>query len=338
MTKPVIIINTVENDDWIKSLPGHKEELDMLDTAFSGNKVLVKLKGGKGSGNHGHGGRPGKIGGSTPKGGSSSSGGIGALAPSSIHNIDAGEGIYISLLEPASSTLFPQAIDPSYFMQDEIKAGDASSIAKDRAISTIAEQSGVPYDDVNQTIGDWATTSNDHYVDALATQVSAAEEFNVPISDWQKASIKTAEAVAGESVAVVESKKVTLRTMYNQTQQAMVDAGLGPDDTVTLYRGVTLDYDAPITFKTGETVNYKGNAIESWSGSMETARMFAFGPGVNHGMADPGMVVSAKVPIRNILSTGMTGFGCLAEAECVVFGSLPGSQVTIMQAGMGVIE
>ena len=52
-----LIIDSEENDDWMKTLPGYKDELALFDS-------INVFKGGTGSGNFGHSGRPGLVGGS----------------------------------------------------------------------------------------------------------------------------------------------------------------------------------------------------------------------------------------------------------------------------------
>jgi hypothetical protein len=65
-----VVIDNEIDDDWIKSLPGYKDEIAIhraiakkLDDAR--DSTPIELKGGPGSGNFGHAGRPGKVGGST---------------------------------------------------------------------------------------------------------------------------------------------------------------------------------------------------------------------------------------------------------------------------------
>lgn len=76
--RPVIVINSEENDDWIRSAPGYHEREDRIynrlkkryETGSEVQKELAQaLKGGAGSGNYGHAGRVGKIGGSQPQAG-----------------------------------------------------------------------------------------------------------------------------------------------------------------------------------------------------------------------------------------------------------------------------
>jgi len=100
--------------------------------------------------------------------------------------------------------------------------------------------------------------------------------------------------------------------MYDNTQKQLADAGFGPNETVRLYRG--LKFDGEPTWKNGDVVEYKGNAIESWSVGQDTAREF-------------GYIAVADVPRTSIFSTARSGFGCLSEGEVIVFGSIPGSTV-----------
>jgi hypothetical protein len=71
MSDFVIRNDTIENDDWMKTLPGYANELaihDELARKHAGNAVIkyraTVRKGGPESGFHGHAGRPGEVGGS----------------------------------------------------------------------------------------------------------------------------------------------------------------------------------------------------------------------------------------------------------------------------------
>lgn len=72
-------------------------------------KRIIVIKGGPGSGNHGHGGRPGKVGGSTPSGGGRSIAGAGPN-PSSTADIRRSNKTSDELYESYG----PETLDISY--------------------------------------------------------------------------------------------------------------------------------------------------------------------------------------------------------------------------------
>lgn len=59
----VLVNNSVDSDDWMKTLPGYRSERKIIQERLLNEE---SLKGGPGSGNYGHAGRPGKWGGSLP--------------------------------------------------------------------------------------------------------------------------------------------------------------------------------------------------------------------------------------------------------------------------------
>lgn len=221
----------------------------------------------------------------------------------------------------------------------------------------------VMYDDINEAVGQWAHSSNDNDMRSLSMQVAAHNELGIPMSQWQQDNInkmventraylkdgdglsydynlknlptqyqvnahnsKTVNYmdVAQSTGAITQSQQQGfVRSMYNNTQSWFSDRGYKPDDTVTLYRGVK--YDAFLDFTPndiGKTMNWEGNAMESWSISARTAASFAGG--------QSGGVVAMNVPVKSIISTFLTGIGCMTEGEVVIAGAVSGSQVTYM--------
>jgi len=318
-------------------------------------KIIV-TKGGPGSGNHGHAGRPGKRGGSAPGGGT--------YAPG---NADFSQGVVedarlYALLNSNTDTTDLHDYDDNF--RTAIKYEICKRLAKD---------AGVDYDTVNAIVGQWAVSSNDEDMRSLSLQEAASEEFGTPLSDWQRGKLNFRKQTIGmleeradaeadktydmlvrqraKGVASVanmsdedirkfadetrndfmrremsqnpkrfpittrENERKVLRAMYNNTQKAMAEQGLKPDDYVTLYRGMTI---SKRNVKAGDTVGYIGNAIESWSVSKDTASNF-------------GTVFRMRVPRRNIVASAVTGFGCLAEYELVIIGSIPGTTATVVK-------
>jgi hypothetical protein len=116
-------------------------------------------------------------------------------------------------------------------------------------------------------------------------------------------------------IANRSTERKVLRSMYDATQNHFKSMRYNPDDTVTIYRGVK----APVAgHSAGTHPNYIGNALESWTISPRMAYSFN------------GTFIAAKVRIKDIFSFPLTGLGCLAEGEVVIFGNIPGSVVKVI--------
>ena len=223
---------------------------------------------------------------------------------------------------------------------------------KAEIVDKIAKDSGVDPERVNDIIGGWAETSNNGDMRSLSMQKAVAEELGLELSDWQKGLMNKLETrrdefqdnflrdrnkfsdeplseqeardyfrstapslyphfVGGrgtmsESESMALQRKVA-RSMYNHTQERLREYGYKPGDTVVLFRGVNRDIG-----KSGK-VQYKGNAMESWSVSDLTASDFG------------STVLRMEVPIENIIGTSVSGFGCLPEGEFVIAGNIEGT-------------
>ena len=234
------------------------------------------------------------------------------------------------------------------------KSEFAAAIKKDLC-RDISEESGLDEELVNSLMERWAESSNDHDYASLMIQKSASEEFGIPLSSYQQINIEVMEDafnsystvvpnltpeliekikdnsrkgfdfirnlcvesnIANSSakniasfftneahikIATNEETKLYLRAVYNRTQKAFKDAGI---THVLLARGV----DAG-TKKMGYA-RLDRNVMESWSSNSGFARMFE---GIGH-------TIFADVPVERVMSTCVTGPGCLTEQEFVVLG------------------
>jgi hypothetical protein len=350
------------------------------------------VKGGPGSGHFGHRGRPGKVGGSLPKGGP----GKDIFYPTI--------GLQQSLVDHATG--FPDDKDKmGQFLDDGLLSEEmwhrdavtgekivdypawAGASYEDRGevkndlVTRLSEETGVDYDTVNDIVAQWAMSSNDLDMRSLSLQAAAAEEFGVDMSEWQRVNyedklirweeiqagaereiedlftrtwiqrqrfidegittnpflteasreeiyntvkesvwtdIKQAQPPGYMPITSRNDERLVLRAMYDVTQSELAKFGYDPDDTIVLWRGIGTQDKG----KLGELANYKGNAIESWSISYKVANDFR---------QATGDMVGAHVPVRNILATCKTGFGCLTEGEVITFGNIPGMQVRIAE-------
>lgn len=348
----------------------------------------VTVKGGPGSGHHGHVGRPGKVGGSLP--------GKGDFQPGTAYDI--AEAYNSGLLEEEAYGM-PHSTDASKVLDSKVKnvmvekytggflytysidAPQAQGVKvkwskvppqdradmKDEIIKGIAKDIGMNpedmtvYSDINAIIAAWADTSNKSVLSAMI-QSTASEEFGVPLSDYQKEYVDGQKAFltnwiknswegfatgsddligymienpkdisnlpldlkdefidylshdwgsGGRSIKLasdLDLQKKVIRAVYNRTQSHLASLGFKPDDTIILFRGG--NFPKGVSEKIWKEGRYKGNSLESWSASYQSAGMFGED------------LVSMRVPVRNIFSTAVTGTGCWTEGEFIIFGSV----------------
>lgn len=306
-------------------------------------KIVAKYKGGPGSGNFSHVGRPGFVGGSASAGGVKPAG----YDLSKSGNTKICQNILNDNLTVLGNGLY------TYWRSAD---GNVRSKVKQQIISDLSKRSGVPERVVSEIIGQWATSSNNNTL-SLATQEAAAKEFDIPLSNWQQQLIESAKAYqrgfmpVGEQdkdislddvmemgqqfpwrESTPETRQQVLRAMYNATQEAFAEQGLGPDDTVRLVRGVKLPGTMADNWMPGDMIDYQGSAIESWSISPYIATRFGHDTTAEtwDKSGNIGIVVMADIPVRNIIGSARTGFGCLTEGEFVVMGnSIPGATAIV---------
>jgi len=304
--------------------------------------ISIKIcKGGKGSGHFQHAGRKGQVGGSVPDKGASISKFTPGSAPTEeesnypeanadlLHYFGWGfkdikseilgevqQKVVDSQLDSKNKTLALRNMNDYYEQSDRF--------LKAQTVAYLAADTNIEYNGVNDIIANWALSSNDTNIDSLRSQQAVDEEFglDVELSDWQKKQLKMIGSYDGQ--LSIDERRDIIRSMYERTQKELSDAGYKPEDSVILYRGLQHD---DFFGKKGDIAEYKGNAMESWTFDYYTAIKFANGSLEEGGSF--GYVLEMKVPIRNILSTPRTGYGCYDEAEVVIFGSIPGHRVRI---------
>jgi len=296
--------------------------------------IQISIKGGPGSGNWGHRGIPGKVGGSSPRGaGMSPTSGKDWLQR---YEKRAGKKHPSAEKKPKPVIAKPEpkpTTDTAKMANDYLNAApgltgptweDASvedrAATKRNTVATLSKSSGASKITTNNIVHQWAKSSNDDDTRSLSLQEAVSEEFDSELSDWQMEKIVGMSITGGTGNPITTRKRErqVLRAMYNNTQRELAEAGFKPNDTITMYRG--MEQEDKFGFSKGDTVGYSGNAMESWSTDKETAEFFSHAAGFYE---DFGATMSMKVRVKDILSTPRTGFGCLTEAEFVIFGNSP---------------
>ena len=207
------------NDDWLKVLPqndkdlvielsepylalremGYEKSIEYLiehDYHFRTDGQRIAILGGAGSGNWAHAGRPGQVGGSVSRttGMSIKSG------PDWEKRQKEAKGESFEYGRPATE-LNKSAI--KHIVANDGTMGDLENSAlrasvKDALVTSITERSGVPYDDVNKIVKQWAYSANDDDYRSLSIQKAISEEFGTPLSEFQQKKITHFESVRND--------------------------------------------------------------------------------------------------------------------------------------------
>jgi len=183
--------------------------------------------------------------------------------------------------------------------------------AKKEIQAELAKRTGVDPQLVRAFIGKWSNVCSDHDAEALSIQRDAAELFGRPLGKWLENEGKDIES---DPMLPNEDQKALLTAMKDWTAERMAQCGLKPDDTVRLYRIVGLENGDISRMKAGQEVMFEGNPLESWTshaGIRQIAGGFFGRPGRD-------VIMHADIPVKDIVASARTGFGCLTESEFVV--------------------
>lgn len=244
-----LTINAQKQDDWMHQLPGYKSEVEIAKRALQKlTPRRMRKKGGGGSGNFGHAGRPGRVGGSSPAHGVRESGGQYEAGPedfsdryfdrtyreaNDIYNesLNAGKKDY----EAHFAALGYIASERGDRPLDDLLTGKVNwvnvhnswcgskkkytcftdaqrALVKKRNVELIYKELGGEVDrqTINRFIAQWSTSSNDHSVASLSIQEAAAEEFGYKLSKFQIDSLQQAK----KNEAIVKAIDFTGRPPY----------------------------------------------------------------------------------------------------------------------------
>lgn len=202
----------------------------------------------------------------------------------------------------------------SKFLDDDTKSGRLK-FGDDPTLLDNLRQANV-----SLLVSGWAGTSNDSSVQSLAMQDSAIKEFG--LKDTQGWKTIVSDSVKTELDKNGDMYQAFLRAQYDSTQQFFKENKI---TDVTAYRGFdftgTSDDNLPDWAKgpmsSDSAYHGKGDIplrpLSSFSYSWTTAHPFA-------GYGGNGLLISGKIPVARILSTAVTGLGCLGERELVVLG------------------
>jgi hypothetical protein len=272
--------------DWPKRTPDRLADLTP--------KTRTDL-GGVGSGNFGHAGRPGEVGGSGP-----------------------GDGGDDAKPRPQEAVAMRTAMaadakartKPGGRVDHAVKAQNAQALAT-ALVDHPAFKGMTPAhveEYASEKLSLWASTSGDHDSDAVRMQFAVQDEFKVQdaavvhlgdVGRWDQPANRTSGITSQQERAFV-------RAEYERTQAWFKAQGI---THVTLARGMDDNYLEP-----GETTQVESQPASSWSVNPDTAQAFArFSDGRP-------VVLVTRVPVAQVLSAAVTGRGSLAEDEVIVLG------------------
>lgn len=272
------------------------ERIDGDPESFS-NYTELRSAGGKGSGNFGHAGRPGEVGGSSSDGGGA-------------------EPDNVKLVEKADYALMGGDMsDLSRAERGQVKQDIVDAVSK--RITRLAEERGVETDreeaklTTQRLLDEWAHSSGDSNYKAIANQKLAAKEFGLeePAMDHfpRNVAIDADKFIAENDGHNNDLTQMAMRAQYEETQTWFREQGI---KEVILFRGAS--YKKPID--DGATELHL-QPLSSFATSVESAVSFA-------AWADAGdrYIHSVRVPVEQVFSTSRTGVGCINEHEMVLLG------------------
>ncbi len=291
--------------------------------------------GGPGSGNWGHAGRPGKIGGSAPGGG--------------LATIGAGKGSSVDERRSASQSyrLIPKdqkPIDVQHVLRttnysDAERRASFTAMMTDRDRGFYELRSDLKAAGVNRLNdlmgngeGQSVVDSQKHYQDQRGTYrdqfcVIAREQSTRPGDLQETEGMKNALRKYG---GAKPAARQAYDDIYQQTQDFFASKGIGPNDELVIYRGLAKDGGKDRATlraaKPGDKIALETRPLMSFSLDRGPAESISNWYGGTHA------VVAMRVKRKDIWSHFVTGFGCASEAEVLVKGD------AILNAGLTVIR
>jgi hypothetical protein len=165
-------------------------------------------------------------------------------------------------------------------------------------------------------VDSWANTSGDSSAKAIGIQYAIREEFNVKGAYTRHLTPKTTYGTVAKAEFKALANKVgndkavraVVRAHYENTQARLKAEGISE---ITLVRG----------YSSSAKINVSGDQVVS----LQPASSFSMDKSIAAGFSNNGGASKARhlvlrVPANRVLSTSVSGFGCLGEQEIVVLG------------------
>lgn len=307
------------------------------------DEVDLRSAGGPGSGNFGHAGRPGEVGGSAPTSTDIDEESRQALSYAMTESAKA----ILTTREPdyedrhqVDPKLDLNATSPIMFSRDargmvkqQIVEDLSPKLREEDAVFNQAAQVGSALsavgDDaaqdhlmqeaaqllVQERLDSWAETSGDSDPRAISMQRAVAEEFGLRAAALEHFRVSTRKETTELSDEFAFDKAYS-RAEYENTQDYFKRLGI---KEVTVFRG-QVGGGVEESYANGDEVTVRMQPASSWTTDLFTAATFA---GIHPDVESPevhGRIIAVKVPVERILSTAVTGRGCLVEGEVLLLG------------------
>jgi hypothetical protein len=334
--------------------------------AQGGVKAAEKLDfGGPGSGDYGHVGRPGEVGGSGAGGGGFDPLPSGERAQASLATALGHQAEFFnnqmtnvlrSGLQRANAAPGPaprlsaaaleaaaKGAQSGHMVEIGGRAHPVSAYIKDAIVADLAQRSGLGYEKTDAMVEAWSETSGDSHPASLILQDVVAQRFGLPRGSYLESKL----AQVGVSDQEKADARAFVDAVYAKTQADLQAAGV---KEVYVYRGMnfrapgvapmnSMDERPPLPEQlapTGQEVSVRLNPLSSFSLSPAPAYDFATpykNIGAPEGYAVIGRVLSQRLPAAQIFSTCLSGVGCLREREVVVLGGQHQAYVSALEGG-----
>ena len=183
------------------------------------------------------------------------------------------------------------------------------------------------YSPEGTVISQWAGSSQSPT--SIFFQRAAQKEFNMrdasmthflkESSDILEDRLRTLKAAGVDTDRLEMGARKFMRAMYEQTQADFKAQGI---KEITVFRGMNIEQSTLTSIQAslkGKTAvpntgraNMKFQPLSSWSQDVSVARDFTG--------SKNGVIVSAKVPVEDVIGSALSGYGCLSETEYVIMG------------------
>lgn len=290
------------------------------DTGVPELRRGLKILGGPGSGNFGHAGRPGEVGGS---------------APSDFQSAEAArlaDAMERAVGEISSERLRGGLTNTTYAQRGLVKKAVVNSLtptfASELARRDVAMEEGfiqtpqgmmTPATYVNANLNLWAETSGDSDNEAIRMQLAVEREF--ALKDAATEHFEWPMSVEVDADHNASARQAFVRAEYNETQRWFAERGI---THVSVYRGMALGKEDADKLRR-ESGPISMQPASSWTTDIRVARGFA--KETSSTTYRQALLFSTRVPVSRILSTSLTGRGCLKEAEVLMLGGTLNAKV-----------
>jgi len=165
--------------------------------------AVISIKGGPGSGFHGHPGRPGQVGGSSSTGSRAIE--TGTFTPEEEYQLSHASYQTIANFDGMHTNELPY--EPQLY-EEYYQSTLRSALLKDQVVTDLSldPHKGIKYETTNELVRSWAESSNDNNTVSLEVQRAAADYFNAELSPFQQECVLNNKRQYAAAVKLVAAK------------------------------------------------------------------------------------------------------------------------------------